>query len=158
MTRSLEGPVSELNSLATGSVPSRRLRYKAALRSTQALVCRAGDPSREGAIGGLPGIALGAFLQLFRAGGANNRPKQDGDTKLPAKEASYEIAYFAEKHGISLKAAEIILTVNGPSKRMCDATAVAFVAAVAARAGRAKKKDLPIALRGRAIRHPARSH
>lgn len=78
--------------------------------------------------------------------------------ELPAKEASYEIAYFAEKHGISLKAAEIILTVNGSSKRMCDAAAVAFVAAVAARAGRAKKKDLPIALRGRAIRHPARSH
>ncbi|UVK46637.1 hypothetical protein BPNPMPFG_002327 [Mesorhizobium sp. AR07] len=56
--------------------------------------------------------------------------------ELPATDASYEIAYFAVKHGISLKAAEIIPTVNGPSKRICDAAAVAFVAAVA---GRAKK-------------------
>lgn len=54
--------------------------------------------------------------------------------ELPDIDGSYEIAYFAEKYGLSLKAAEIILTVNGPSKRMCDAAAVAFVAAVAARA------------------------
>jgi hypothetical protein len=43
-------------------------------------------------------------------------------------------AYFAKKHGVILKAAEIVLSANGPSTRVCDAAAIAFVAALAARA------------------------
>jgi hypothetical protein len=46
---------------------------------------------------------------------------------------SYEVEFFAEKHGLSLKAAKVILYSNGPSRVMCDAAAKAFVAAVAAR-------------------------
>ncbi|TGQ35683.1 hypothetical protein EN859_023595 [Mesorhizobium sp. M00.F.Ca.ET.216.01.1.1] len=52
----------------------------------------------------------------------------------PASENhSYEVEFFAKKHGLSLKAARVILYSNGPSRTMCDAAAKAFVAAVAAR-------------------------
>ncbi|GLS38293.1 hypothetical protein GCM10010869_38870 [Mesorhizobium tianshanense] len=49
---------------------------------------------------------------------------------------SYEVEFFAKKHGLSLKAARVILYSNGPSRTMCDAAAKAFVAAVAARGGK----------------------
>jgi hypothetical protein len=49
-------------------------------------------------------------------------------------EVPYEAAFFAEKHGLTLRAAQIILTSNGPSRQRCDAAARAFVTAVAARA------------------------
>jgi hypothetical protein len=45
----------------------------------------------------------------------------------------YDPAYFAEKHGLTLKAAKIILTAYGPSRQRCDLSAVAFLAAKAAR-------------------------
>jgi hypothetical protein len=45
----------------------------------------------------------------------------------------YEATYFAEKHGLSLKAAKVVLYSNGPSRTMCDAAARAFVEALAAR-------------------------
>lgn len=45
----------------------------------------------------------------------------------------YEAAYFAEKHGLSLKAAKVVLYSNGPSRTMCDAAAKAFTEALAAR-------------------------
>ena len=46
----------------------------------------------------------------------------------------YPAGLFAEKHGLSLKAAEIILYTNGPSQIACDAVARAFLAALALRA------------------------
>jgi len=49
------------------------------------------------------------------------------------KEAPYEPEHFAAKHGLTLKAARIILTANGPSRQRCDASARAFLDAVAAR-------------------------
>lgn len=45
----------------------------------------------------------------------------------------YDTADFAEKHGLSLRAADVILSANGPSKVACDAAARAFADAVAAR-------------------------
>ena len=45
----------------------------------------------------------------------------------------YEAAFFAEKHGLSLRAAKIVLYSNGPSRTMCDAAAKAFREALAAR-------------------------
>ncbi|WP_246800621.1 hypothetical protein [Mesorhizobium amorphae] len=45
----------------------------------------------------------------------------------------YDPALFAEKHGLPLKSAEIIVDANGPSRRACDAAARAFLDAVATR-------------------------
>ncbi len=45
----------------------------------------------------------------------------------------YEIGAFAERHGLTLKAAEVILLANGPSRVACDAAAKAFLAALAGR-------------------------
>ncbi|MES0108385.1 hypothetical protein [Mesorhizobium sp. M0013] len=45
----------------------------------------------------------------------------------------YLMGFFAEKHGLSLKAAEVILYSNGPSRIACDAAARAFLAALALR-------------------------
>jgi hypothetical protein len=45
----------------------------------------------------------------------------------------YPMGIFAEKHGLSLKAAEVILYNNGPSQIACDAAARAFLAALALR-------------------------
>lgn len=45
----------------------------------------------------------------------------------------HNIESFAEIHGLTTRAAEIILDANGPSKRACDAAAGAFAAAAAFR-------------------------
>ena len=45
----------------------------------------------------------------------------------------YETAVFARKHGMSEKAAEIVLFANGPSRTACDAVARAFMEALARR-------------------------
>jgi hypothetical protein len=45
----------------------------------------------------------------------------------------YPMGSFAEKHGLSLKAAAAILHSNGPSQIACDAAARAFLAALALR-------------------------
>ena len=45
----------------------------------------------------------------------------------------YPMGFFAEKHGLSLKAAEVILYSNGPSQIACDAAARAFLTALALR-------------------------
>ncbi|MER9504771.1 hypothetical protein [Mesorhizobium sp. M0579] len=42
----------------------------------------------------------------------------------------YAVAFFADKHGLSFKAAEVILVCNGPSQNACDAAARAFLAAL----------------------------
>lgn len=45
----------------------------------------------------------------------------------------YDPAFFADKYGMTLKAAKVVLFANGPSRTACDAAAKAFMAAVAAR-------------------------
>ena len=42
----------------------------------------------------------------------------------------YEVESFAEKYGMTLKAAKVVLYVNGPSRVACDAAARAFSEAV----------------------------
>jgi len=49
------------------------------------------------------------------------------------RELPYDLAFFAEKHGLTLRAAQVILTANGPYRRRCDLAAQVFLAAVAAR-------------------------
>lgn len=46
----------------------------------------------------------------------------------------YEIASFAEKHGLTMPAADAVLFAKGPSRTACDAAALAFLCAVAAHA------------------------
>jgi hypothetical protein len=48
----------------------------------------------------------------------------------------YEIAAFAEKHGLTRRAAELILFAYSPSRAACDTAATAFLTAVAAQAKR----------------------
>ncbi|UVK38638.1 hypothetical protein LHFGNBLO_005830 [Mesorhizobium sp. AR10] len=45
----------------------------------------------------------------------------------------YDPALFADKYGMTLKAAKVVLYANGPSRTACDGAAKAFMAAVAAR-------------------------
>lgn len=49
---------------------------------------------------------------------------------------AYEPDAFAEKHGLTLEQARIVLSSNGPARRACDIGAVAFLEAVKARQGR----------------------
>ena len=51
--------------------------------------------------------------------------KSDNTVDMP-----YDTEGFAEKHGITIRAAEIVLMSNGPSKAACDAAARAFKEAV----------------------------
>ncbi|TKD26614.1 MAG: hypothetical protein E5W98_30545 [Mesorhizobium sp.] len=48
----------------------------------------------------------------------------------------YEIAAFAKKHGLTIRAAELILFAYSPSRAACDTAATAFLTAVAAQAKR----------------------
>ncbi|CAN7432298.1 hypothetical protein [Mesorhizobium sp. LjRoot246] len=50
-----------------------------------------------------------------------------------AEKEPYEIAVFARKYGMSEKAAEVVLSANGPSRTACDAAARSFMEAVARR-------------------------
>ncbi|RWC28371.1 hypothetical protein [Mesorhizobium sp.] len=45
-------------------------------------------------------------------------------------EMPYEVTAFAEKHGLTERAAEVLLVANGPSRVACDAAANAFIQAV----------------------------
>jgi hypothetical protein len=49
------------------------------------------------------------------------------------RELPYELPYFAQKHDLTLRTAQVILTANGPYRRRCDLAVQAFLAAVAAR-------------------------
>ncbi|GLS30783.1 hypothetical protein GCM10007937_24910 [Mesorhizobium albiziae] len=59
--------------------------------------------------------------------------KEKISRRVSRGELPYEPAYFAEKHGLTLKAAQVILTANGPSRQRCDVAAQAFLVAVSAR-------------------------
>ena len=45
----------------------------------------------------------------------------------------YSAEFFAERHGLTLQAARVILYSNGPSRTMCDAAARAFLQVLAVR-------------------------
>jgi hypothetical protein len=64
-----------------------------------------------------------------------SKPRNMGKARIDADAESdnypYSVEFFAEKHGLTLKAAEVILHSNGPSRAMCDAAARAFLAALA---------------------------
>jgi hypothetical protein len=48
----------------------------------------------------------------------------------------YEVTSFAEKHGLTIPAADAVLFAKGPSRTACDAAALAFLCAVAAHANK----------------------
>jgi hypothetical protein len=50
-----------------------------------------------------------------------------------AEDPGYDAAFFADKHGLTLQAARVILAANGPSRIACDAAAKAFLIAIATR-------------------------
>jgi hypothetical protein len=54
----------------------------------------------------------------------------------PYDSQPYDLATFAEKHGLNVRAAELLLFAKGPSRAACDSAALAFLAAVAAQAKR----------------------
>jgi hypothetical protein len=53
-----------------------------------------------------------------------------------SSEAPYGLEEFAEKYGLSLRTAEVVLMANGPSRHRSDAGAAAFLAARAAFRGK----------------------
>ncbi|MGB3536811.1 MAG: hypothetical protein WBA42_01490 [Mesorhizobium sp.] len=72
-------------------------------------------------------IATEGMSRTERSSGSKGETPADGP---------YDAAFFAAKHGLTLKAAEIIIYANGPSRHMCDAGATAFLRAVALRRDR----------------------
>ncbi|MGX5843568.1 hypothetical protein ACWGTI_22875 [Mesorhizobium sp. ArgA1] len=56
----------------------------------------------------------------------NQKPRH---SSIPG-EMPYEVAAFAEKYGLTERAAEVLLFVNGPSRVACDAAANAFLQAL----------------------------
>ena len=51
------------------------------------------------------------------------------DTDPTSDRFPYDVTFFAEKYGLSNRAAEIILHSNGPSRDKCDHAASSFVRA-----------------------------
>jgi len=60
------------------------------------------------------------------------------DTDPTSDRFPYDVTFFAEKYGLSNRAAEIILHSNGPSRDKCDHAASAFVQAMNLRQMRQK--------------------
>ena len=57
--------------------------------------------------------------------------------RLQDRAGQYPVGEFASRHGLSEKAATVILNLYGPSRPACDAAAVAFKKALTQReAGR----------------------
>lgn len=48
----------------------------------------------------------------------------------PGWEQAYQPLEFAEKHGLTLRQAEIVIQTNGPSKYRCDLAAPIFLKAL----------------------------
>ncbi|WFP74793.1 hypothetical protein [Mesorhizobium sp. WSM4906] len=48
----------------------------------------------------------------------------------PGWEQAYEPLEFAQKHGMTLKQAEIVIHTNGPSRHRCDLAAPIFLRAI----------------------------
>ncbi|AZO47912.1 MAG: hypothetical protein EOS58_18310 [Mesorhizobium sp.] len=56
--------------------------------------------------------------------------------KILPDEQPYEVITFAKKHGLTVPAADAVLFAKGPSRKACDAAALAFLCAVAQYADR----------------------
>ena len=54
----------------------------------------------------------------------------------PGWEGAYDPGELAEKHGLSLEQAKIVISSNGPSKHKCDVGAAAFRRALELRRNR----------------------
>jgi hypothetical protein len=52
---------------------------------------------------------------------------------VSGEEGPYEVSVLAQKYGLTLRSAAVILASNGPSRTACDAAAKSFLAAVAGR-------------------------
>jgi hypothetical protein len=48
----------------------------------------------------------------------------------PGWEAAYDPIEFAQKHGLTLRQAEVVIQANGPSKERCDVAAPIFLKAI----------------------------
>ncbi|RWA67504.1 hypothetical protein [Mesorhizobium sp.] len=48
----------------------------------------------------------------------------------PGWEHAYDPVEFAQKHGLTLRQAEIVIHANGPSKHKCDLAAPIFLQAM----------------------------
>lgn len=59
--------------------------------------------------------------------------KSRSDKVLVAEDTGYDATFFADKHGLALQSARVILAANGPSRIACDAAAKAFLVAIATR-------------------------
>ena len=51
---------------------------------------------------------------------------------IDTDDGPYDVDVFAKKHRLTVKSASVILHMNGPSRRACDAAARSFVAALKA--------------------------
>ncbi|MGX7875314.1 hypothetical protein ACVDG5_023650 [Mesorhizobium sp. ORM6] len=58
----------------------------------------------------------------------------DFDADNQPENQPYEVTSFARKHGLTIPAADAVLFANGPSRKTCDAAALAFLCAIAAQA------------------------
>lgn len=59
--------------------------------------------------------------------------KKKSDLDAESDNHPYDVEFFAKKHGLSLRAAGVVISANGPSRTACDAAAAAFLAAIAFR-------------------------
>ncbi|RWA62136.1 hypothetical protein EN833_08420 [Mesorhizobium sp. M4B.F.Ca.ET.190.01.1.1] len=53
--------------------------------------------------------------------------KQLNSSDPDSDQFPYEVDFFAAKHGIPRRVAEVILHSNGPSRHQCDAAAAAYL-------------------------------
>ncbi|TPJ82304.1 hypothetical protein [Mesorhizobium sp. B2-6-2] len=51
---------------------------------------------------------------------------QGRSATAPVREDAYNPAELAEKHGLTLEQAKIVINSNGPSKHKCDVSAIVF--------------------------------
>jgi hypothetical protein len=56
------------------------------------------------------------------------------DTRRPSDDQPYEVASFAQKHGLTIPVADAMLFAKGPSRTACDTAALAFLCAIATQA------------------------
>jgi hypothetical protein len=78
-----------------------------------------------------PGNIASAILDIVEDPNMSQGQKVLDDPKSEGR--PYLMEFFAEKYGLSLRAAKVILHSNGPSQIACDAAARAFLAALALR-------------------------
>jgi hypothetical protein len=89
--------------------------------------------------GGFPATRLGRqspslFSEVVNMGRFRENPDPESN------DHPYDQKHFAAKHGLTAKAAEVILLANGPSRVACDAAARAFVQAIGVRSDTSKQR------------------